>query len=63
MAIFLITASYTSEGTKGLLQEGGSGRKAAIQQALQGMGGITIEEVDAACKKTVAYRPAGAAGV
>jgi uncharacterized protein with GYD domain len=109
MARFLITASYTAEGTKGLLQEGGSGRKAAIQQALQAMGGklesmyyaygdtdvvliadmpdaasglalslaanasgtvrvtttplLTIEEVDAACKKTVAYRPAGAAGV
>lgn len=109
MAKYLITASYTAEGTRGLLQEGGSGRKAAIQQVMQSMGGkleamyyaygdtdvvliadmpdaasglalslaanssgtvkvtttplLTIEEVDAACKKTVAYRPAGAQGV
>lgn len=109
MARFLITGSYTAEGTKGLLVEGGSGRKAVIQKALQGMGGkleamyyaygdtdviliadvpdavsglalslaanasgtvnvkttplITIEEIDAACKKSVAYRGAGAAGV
>ncbi len=109
MARFLITGSYTAEGTKGLLVEGGSGRKAVIQKALQGLGGkleamyyaygetdviliadvpdavsglalslaanasgtvnvkttplITIEEIDAACKKSVAYRGAGAAGV
>lgn len=109
MAKYLITASYTAEGTRGLLVEGGSGRKAVIEKALQSMGGkieamyyaygdtdvllivdvpnavsglalslsanasgtvnvkttplITIEEVDAACKTTVAYRGAGAAGV
>ena len=109
MAKYLITASYTAEGTKGLLMEGGSGRKAVLQKALQGLGGtleamyfaygdtdvvliadvptaasglalslqanasgtvrvkttplITVEEVDAACKTTVAYRGAGAAGV
>jgi uncharacterized protein with GYD domain len=39
MARFLITANYTSEGTKGLLIEGGSGRKAAIERAVQGLGG------------------------
>jgi uncharacterized protein with GYD domain len=105
----LITASYTSEGAKGLLVEGGSGRRAQVQQALQSIGGkletmyfaygdtdviliadvpdavsglalsvvasasgtvritttplITVEEMDAACKKSVAYRGAGAAGV
>jgi len=109
MAKFLITASYTTEGTRGLLVEGGSGRKAAIQKALENLGGrleamyyaygdtdviviadvpntvsglalslsanasgtvnvkttplITVEEVDAACKTSVAYRGAGAAGV
>jgi uncharacterized protein with GYD domain len=109
MAKFLITASYTSEGTRGLLMEGGSGRKAVLEKAFQGMGGtieamyyaygdddvllivdvpnavgglalslaanasgtvrvkttplITVEEVDAACKMTVAYRGAGAAAV
>jgi uncharacterized protein with GYD domain len=108
MAKFLITASYTSEGTRGLLLDGGSGRKAAVEKTLHDMGGkleamyyaygdtdvvliadlpdaasalalslrvnasgtvnvtttplITIEEVDAACKKSVAYQPAGAVG-
>jgi uncharacterized protein with GYD domain len=39
MAKYLITASYTTEGTRGLLMEGGSGRKAVIEKALQGLGG------------------------
>lgn len=39
MAKFLISASYTSDGTRGLLQEGGSGRKNAVQKALQSLGG------------------------
>jgi uncharacterized protein with GYD domain len=105
MAKFLITGSYTAEGTKGLLKEGGSGRKAAVQKALEALGGrmesvyytfgehdvivicdvpdavtalalslavnatgtvhvsstplLSVEEVDAACKKTVSFRPAG----
>jgi uncharacterized protein with GYD domain len=109
MAKYLITASYTSEGTKGLLVEGGSGRRAAIQKALESVRGkletmyfaygetdviaivdvpdavsglslslaanasgtvkvtttplITVEELDAACKKSAMYRAAGAAGV
>ena len=108
MAKYLLTASYTAEGTKGLLVEGGSGRKAAIEKALDAMGGrleamyfaygetdvllicdvpdavaglalslaanasgtvtakttplITVEEVDAACRKSVAFRAAGGAG-
>jgi uncharacterized protein with GYD domain len=108
MAKYLITGSYTVDGTKGLLAEGGSARKAAVEKALQGLGGkldaiyyaygetdvvliadipdaasalalslvvnasgavnikttplLTVADVDAACKKTVAYRPAGAAG-
>ena len=109
MSKYLITASYTAEGTKGLLLEGGSGRKAAVDKAVQALGGkieafyyaygdidvmliadipdavsglalslaanasgtvkvtttplLTVAEVDAACKKSVAYRGAGAAGV
>jgi uncharacterized protein with GYD domain len=109
MAKYLITASYTPEGTKGVLLEGGSGRRSAIQKAVQGLGGtvdsmyyafgdvdvllivdmpdavsglalslqanasgtvnvkstplITVEEVDKACKMSVAYRGAGAAAV
>jgi uncharacterized protein with GYD domain len=108
MAKYLISASYTAEGTKGLLAEGGSGRKKAIETVLRGLGGtlesmyfaygeadvmlvvdvpdaisglalslaanasgtvnvkttplVTVEEIDAACKKSVAYRPAGALG-
>jgi len=109
MAKYLITGSYTLDGTKGLMAEGGSARKAAVEKAVQGLGGsldaiyytygdtdvvviidvpdavsalalsltvnasgavnikttplLTVADVDAACKKTVAYRPAGAAGV
>jgi uncharacterized protein with GYD domain len=105
MAKFLITGSYTAEGAKGLMKEGGSGRKAAVQKALEGLGGtlesiyfpfgaddvivicdmpdtigacalslavnssgavristtplLSVEDVDAACKKTINYRPAG----
>ena len=39
MAKYLIKASYTVEGTKGLLKEGGSSRRAALAQMIQGMGG------------------------
>lgn len=109
MAKYLITGSYTVDGTRGLLAEGGSARKAAVEKALQGLGGtlenfyfaygdtdvvviadipdaasavamslavnasgavnvratplLTVADLDAACKKTVAYRAAGAAGV
>jgi uncharacterized protein with GYD domain len=106
MAKFLIQGSYTAEGAKGLIKEGGSARKAAVQKALEALGGkldafyytfgtddiivigdipdtisclalslavnasgavristtplLSVEDVDAACKKTVSYRPAGA---
>jgi uncharacterized protein with GYD domain len=106
MAKFLIQGSYTTEGAKGLIKEGGSGRRAAVQKALEGLGGkldsfyytfgandvivicdvpdtisglalslavnaaggvriattplLSVEDVDAACKKAVSYRPAGA---
>jgi uncharacterized protein with GYD domain len=105
MAKFLVKASYTAEGAKGLVKEGGSGRRAAVQKLIESVGGkveafyfaygehdafviadmdpasgialslavnasgavrlstvplITAEEMDAAAKKSVAYRPPGA---
>ena len=106
MPKFLITASYTSEGAKGLLKEGGSSRRAAVQKLLDGVGGkleafyfalghedafvivdvpdnaavvavslavnasgavristtplIAPDDLDAASKKSVGYRPPGA---
>jgi uncharacterized protein with GYD domain len=36
---FMIKASYTSEGARGLLKEGGTGRRAAIQKLIEGIGG------------------------
>jgi uncharacterized protein with GYD domain len=105
VAKFLMKGSYTADGAKGLMKEGGTGRKAAVQKALEGLGGkldsmyyafgaddviaicdvpdtisglalslaanasgavristtplLTVEDVDAACKKTVNFRPAG----
>jgi len=42
MAKFLIKASYTPEGLKGLMKAGGTSRVNAIEKALSGVGG-TIE--------------------
>ncbi len=102
MAKYLFEAKYTVDGTKGVLHEGGTGRRAAIEKMVRGLGGkiddmyyafgdvdvyvivdlpdnvsaaaaalavnhgggatvktvvlMTQAEVDAACKKTVAYR-------
>jgi uncharacterized protein with GYD domain len=39
MAKFLIKGSYTAEGAKALVKEGGSRRKAAVEQMLSGLGG------------------------
>ena len=106
MPKFLIKASYTSEGARGLLKEGGTARRTVVQKLVEGMGGkveafyfaygdadayvltdlpdvssgvalsltvnasgavrlstiplITAEEIDAASKKSVAYRAPGA---
>ena len=106
MPLFLTRGSYTAEGTKGLVKEGGSKRREAVRQALEKVGGkmhafyyafgsddvyvitefpdavtaaafslavnatglvtvnatllLTPEEVDAATKKTIAYRAPGA---
>ncbi|WP_435222705.1 GYD domain-containing protein [Streptomyces sp. Tue6028] len=42
MPKFLIQATYTPEGTMGLLDEGASGRRAAVDQVVTGLGG-TVE--------------------
>jgi uncharacterized protein with GYD domain len=101
-----VKASYNTEGVKGLMKEGGTGRAAAIKKLIEGIGGtmeafyfaygeadayvlvdlpdessgialslavnasgavrlstiplITAEQMDAACKKSVAYRAPGA---
>jgi uncharacterized protein with GYD domain len=39
MAKFLVKGSYSTEGTKGLLKEGGSSRKAAVEKMIKGLGG------------------------
>ena len=105
MAKYLFTGNYTAEGVKGVLKEGGSGRRDAVSTAVKAMGGnvesiyyafgdpdvyviadipdnisavalsmgisstgligvkttvlLTVEEVDAAGKKTLSYRGPG----
>ena len=105
MPKYLFQGSYTEQGVKGVVKEGGSKRREAVAQLAQGLGGkletfyfafggddffiivdlpsavdamavslivnatgavkartivlITPEEVDAATKKTVNYRPPG----
>jgi uncharacterized protein with GYD domain len=39
MPKFLVSASYTTEGVKGLLKAGGSSRRAAVQKAAESVGG------------------------
>lgn len=42
MAKYLFQASYTDAGLEGLLHEGGSSRRAAVEKAVKGIGG-TLE--------------------
>jgi uncharacterized protein with GYD domain len=39
MPKYLIKASYTPEGTKGLLKDGGSKRAAVVQKVIEGLSG------------------------
>ena len=39
MAKFLYSGSYTVDGTKGLLKEGGTGRRKAVETLVAGLGG------------------------
>jgi uncharacterized protein with GYD domain len=105
MAKYLFEANYTPEGAKGIIKDGGSARRTAIEKAVSGLGGrleafyfafgsvdayvivdlpdnvtaaamalavgqsglastktvvlLTSDEVDAATKKSVAYRGPG----
>lgn len=105
MAKYLIKASYTTEGTKGLLREGGTSRRAAVEQMVDALDGkleafyygygeadayvivdmpdeisavavslivnasgavnlsttplLTAEQIDAACDRSIDYRPPG----
>jgi uncharacterized protein with GYD domain len=106
MPKFLVKASYNADGTRGLLKDGGTARRAAIQRLIESLGGkveafyftygpddaivitdlpdattglalslavnasgavrastvplITPEDMDSACRKTVAYKAPGA---
>ena len=39
MPKFLIKASYNADGARGLLKEGGTGRRKVVEQLIQGLGG------------------------
>ncbi len=39
MAKYMLKASYTVDGTKGLMKDGGSARRAAVQKMIEGLGG------------------------
>ena len=39
MPKYLVVGNYSPEGTKGVLKEGGSGRRKAVEDALRSMGG------------------------
>lgn len=105
MPKYLARCSYSAEGAKGLIKEGGTARRAVVEKMVQALGGkmeafyyafgdtdlyvladmpdaasmvaialavsgtgtvsvkttvlLSPEEIDAASKKTVAFRPAG----
>jgi uncharacterized protein with GYD domain len=39
MPKYLISGSYTQQGLQGVMREGGTGRRAALEKAIQGVGG------------------------
>src|SRR3984893_5609948 len=39
MPKFMVQASYTAEGTRGLLKDGGSGRRNAVEKLIKSAGG------------------------
>jgi len=54
MPKYLIAANYVGEGLKGLLKEGGSGRRAAIEKVVKSAGG-TVEGIYYAFGETDVY--------
>jgi uncharacterized protein with GYD domain len=39
MPKYMIKASYTADGAKGLMKDGGSARRVAVQKLIEGLGG------------------------
>jgi uncharacterized protein with GYD domain len=39
MAKFLVKGSYTTDGVKGILKDGGTARRAAVQKTVEALGG------------------------
>jgi uncharacterized protein with GYD domain len=54
MPKYLIQATYTGEGVKGLLREGGTGRRAAVEKLAASVGG-TVEALYYAFGETDVY--------
>ena len=54
MGKYLLQANYVGDGVKGLLKEGGSSRRAAVEKLISGMGG-TLEAFYYAFGKNDAY--------
>jgi uncharacterized protein with GYD domain len=54
MAKFLLKASYTTDGVKGVLKDGGSARRAAVEETVRGLGG-SLESFYFAFGDTDAY--------
>lgn len=54
MPKYLISANYVGEGIKGLLKEGGSGRKAAVEKLAGSLGG-SVESIYYAFGETDVY--------
>ena len=42
MRRYLIVGTYTAEGARGVLKEGGTGRRTAAQEAIASMGGTLV---------------------
>jgi uncharacterized protein with GYD domain len=42
MAKYLVCGSYTEEGLKGLLKDGGTKRMEATKQAVESLGGLMV---------------------
>ena len=40
MPKYMVSGSYTVDGIKGILKEGGSARKSHVEQLVKGMGGV-----------------------
>ena len=54
MPKYLIQANYVGEGAKGLLKEGGTGRRTAVEKAVKSLGG-TVEALYYAFGEADAY--------